>query len=345
MSTSPLFAQLQAGRNEQILEPHLPIIDAHHHLISRQGIRYLLDDYLRDAKAGHNIIASVYVEVLTYARKDGPELLRPLGEIEFANGVGAMCAGGYSDVQVCAGIVGHADMRAGDAISELLDRATETAPDRFRGVRQIAIDDPTEVPYRFIPTRPPRGLFRSPGFRPALRQLFKRGLSFDIAVFHHQLADAIELVDAFPDGTFVLGHCGHAMAMDMSDSERNEVFRQLRASMIELGRRPNVYCKVGGLGLPFWGLKLEERSDQIGFKELADLWRPMVETSIEAFGPQRCMMESDYPIDGRSAGFIPLWNALKYIVRGASDEDKSALFHATAIKAYRLSLPGTALGV
>jgi L-fuconolactonase len=333
------FAQLHAGRDEPILDPDLPIIDAHHHLLVRPGLRYLLDDYLADAKAGHRIVASVYMEVLTFARRDGPELLRPLGEVEFANGVGAMCAGGYSDVQVCAGIVGQADMRAGDAVAELLDRALEAAPERLCGVRQIAIDDPTEAPYRYITNRPPRSLYRSPGFRPALRQVVQRGLAFDIAVFHHQLHDVIDLADAFPDATLVLGHCGHAMAMDMSEQERDEVFRALRASMIELGRRPNVYCKIGGLGLPFWGFKLEERSDVIGSAELAALWRPFVETSIEAFGAQRCMMESNYPIDGRSAGFVPLWNALKRIVHGASPEEKAALFHRSVARAYRLRLP------
>lgn len=333
------FAQLHAGRDEPILEPELPIVDAHHHLLVRPGLRYLLDDYLADAKAGHRIVASVYMEVLTFARREGPDLLRPLGEVEFANGAGAMCAGGYSDVQACAGIVGQADMRVGDAIAELLDRALEAAPERFRGVRQIAIDDPTEAPYRFITNRPPRGLYKMPAFRSALRQVAQRGLTFDIAVFHHQLGEAIELADAFPDAMFVLGHCGHAMAMDMNEPERGEVFRALRASMIELGRRPNVYCKVGGLGLPFWGFKLEERSDAIGGAELAALWRPFVETSIEAFGAQRCMMESNYPIDSRSAGFVPLWNALKHIVRGASADEKAELFHRTAARVYRLRLP------
>lgn len=333
------FAQLHAGRNEPILEPELPIIDAHHHLVVRPGLRYLLDDYLADAKAGHRIVASVYMEVLTFARRDGPELLRPLGEVEFANGMGAMCAGGYSDVQACAGIIGQADMRAGDAIGELLDRALEAAPERFRGVRQIAIDDPSEAPYRFITNRPPRGLYKSPGFHRALQQVVQRGLAFDIAVFHHQLGDAIELADAFPDATFVLGHCGHAMGLCMSQAERRDVFAALRTSMLELGRRPNVHCKIGGLGLPFWGFGLEERSDPIGYQELATLWHPFVEMSIEAFGAQRCMMESDFPIDGRSAGFVPLWNALKHIVRGASADEKAALFHRTAARVYRLRLP------
>jgi L-fuconolactonase len=333
------FKQLHVGKDEAILDPELPIVDSHHHLLVRPGLRYLLDEYLADCKLGHRIVASVYMEVLTFARRSGPELLRPLGEVEYANGVGAMCAGGYSEVQVAAGIIGQADLRAGDAVAELLDRCLEAAPERLRGVRQIAIDDPSEAPYRYITNRPPRGVYKHPGFRAGLRQLFNRGLSFDIAVMHHQLDEAMALADAFPDGTFVLNHCGHAMALDMGEAERAEVFRSLRASMFELARRPNVHCKIGGLGLPFWGFKLEEREDPIGYLELADLWRPQVETSIEAFGTHRCMMESNFPIDGRAAGFVPLWNALKHIVRGASAQDKADLFHRTVARVYRLALP------
>ena len=335
------FHQLHAGRDEPILEPDLPIVDSHHHLLVRPGLRYLLDDYLADAKAGHRIVASVFMEVLTFARRDGPELLRPLGEVEFANGCAAMCAGGYSDVQACAGIVGQADLRNGDAVAELLDRAMQTAPERFRGVRQIAIDHPSEAFRRYVTNPPPRGLFQHPGFRAAVRQVAKRGLVFDAAVFHNQLADVITLADEFPDMAIVLGHCGHAMVMGMSPAEQQDVFRTLRASMIELGRRPNVHCKIGGLGLPFWGFGLDARTDPIGYQELATVWRPFVEMTIEAFGPRRCMMESNFPIDSRSAGFVPLWNAFKHIVRGASAEDKAQLFAGTATRVYRLQLPKT----
>jgi L-fuconolactonase len=334
------FKQLFVGRDEPILDPDIPIIDAHHHLFTRPGLRYLLDDYLADARSGHKIVATVYMEIHAFARPDGPELLRPLGEIEFANGLGAMCASGnYGDVRVCAGIISHADLRVGDRIAELLDRAMAIAPERFRGVRQVACDDPSEAVYKWITNPPPRALYKSAGFRPAVRELVKRGLTFDAALFHHQIPDVIELADAVPDATIVLNHCGHVMALDMDAPRRAEVFGQYRELMIELGRRPNVYCKIGGLGLPFWGFEFIDRQDAVGYEELASAWRPYVETSIEAFGAERCMMESNFPQDGRSAGFVPLWNALKHIVRGASPDEKAALFHGTAAKVYRIPDP------
>jgi L-fuconolactonase len=338
--TPATHRQLLVGRDEPILEPEIRIIDSHHHLFHRPPLKYMFDEYLADAQAGHRIVASVYVETVAFARVEGLEVLRPLGEIEFANGIGAIGSSGvYGDCHVCAGIVGYADLRLGDQVTELLDRAQAAAPERFRGVRQIAIDHPTEAPYRFITNRPPRGLLKSPGFRQGFRHLGERGLTFDAAVFHHQLKDIIDLADAFPDSAIVLNHCGHAVAMNLDDEARAEVFRDYRILLSEAARRPNIVCKVGGLGLPFWGFRFEERDEPVGYLELASAWRPHVEATIEAFGAGRCMMESNFPPDGRSGGFVPIWNALKHIVRAASPSEKNDLFYETAARVYRLDLP------
>jgi L-fuconolactonase len=334
------FRQLHVGRNEPILEPDLPIIDSHHHLFLRPAIRYLFDDFLADVKSGHRVVASVYVEAHAMVRPDGPAMMRPLGEIEFANGAGAMAASGlFGDCRVCAAIVGYADLRFGDDIGEYLDRALERAPERLRGIRQVTIEDPSEAAYRFVPVRPPSGVMQHPNFRSGFRQLARRGLSFDAAVFHPQLGEVAALAAAFPDTTIVVNHAGHALALGLDAEGRTRVFGEWRKGLLELARYPNVVCKVGGLGLPFWGFGFEERTDPIGYLELANAWRPYVETTIEAFGTERCMMESDYPPDSRSCGYVPLWNALKHIVRAASSDEKAALFHLTAARVYRIELP------
>jgi L-fuconolactonase len=333
------YPQILTGRGDDIISPDLPIIDAHHHLIDRPGLRYMIDDYLADTNAGHRVVASVYVETLAFARVSGPEVLRPIGEIEFANGIGQMCESGRYGCRACSAIVGSADLRLGDQIAQLLDLAMVRAPERYRGVRQVTMEHSSPAPYRFIPNRPPSGIMESPGFRPAFTHLVKRGLSFDAAVFDHQLPDIIELADAFPTAAIVINHCGQAMAMDMTPSQRQDAFNQWRQMIIEAGRRPNLFCKVGGLGMPFWGFRFEERTDPIGYMELAETWRPWVETVIDAFGAERCMMESNYPPDARSAGFVPLWNALKHIVRDASENENASLFHDTAAKFYRITSP------
>lgn len=328
------------GRDEPILEPDLPIVDAHHHLFDLASGRYMLDEYLADVRAGHRIVASVYCETQAFARKDGPEWLRPLGEIEFANGVGAMAdSGHYGDCRVCAGIIGHANMTFGARIGELLDACLERAPDRFRGVRHVTVEYPDDRPFKFIMTyKPPAGILDSPGFPLALAELQKRGLSFDAAVFDPSLPKLAALVDRFPDLTVVLNHIGIAIGIDMRAEEKAEVFRSWSASLRELARRPNVLCKIGGLGMPNWGFGFEQRRDVIGCRELAAAWGPYVEAAIEAFGPDRCMMESNFPPDGRSTGYVPLWNAYKHILRGYSADEKRALFSGTAARVYRLEI-------
>jgi L-fuconolactonase len=340
MSNLQPYPQLHAGRDEPILEPDLAIVDSAHHLFDRPALRYMIDDYLKDVRAGHRIVASIYVETLAFARPDGPELLRPLGEVEFANGIGAMSDSGvYGDCRICAAIVGHADLRHGERVGELLDQSLARAPERFRGVRQITIDDENDAPFRYVTNRPARGIMQHPKFRTGFKEVVRRGLTFDAAAFHHQLDEIAQLADAFPDGSIVLNHVGQAQAMGLDAQARAAVFDKLRVALKELGRRPNITCKIGGLGLPFWGFGFEQRTDPVGYLELAAAWKPYVEAAIEAFGPDRCMMESNYPPDGRAAGFVPLWNALKHIVRDASADEKAALFRRTAARVYRLSVP------
>jgi L-fuconolactonase len=327
------------GRDEAILEPELPIIDAHFHLFDgRPTPSYMLPEYLADAKAGHRIVASVYVESNAFFRADGPELLRPLGEVEFANGVGAMAASGvYGDCRVCAGIVAHADLTLGDAVADYLDRALQAAPDRLRGIRQVTIEDPTGAFFRYMMmARPRTGILRDPEFRKAFRHLAPRGLTFDAAVIHTQFAELAQLADAFPQTTIVLNHMGTALGVDRDEQGLTEVFLDWRERLRTLALRPNVMCKVGGLGLAQWGLGFDRRTDPVGYLELARAWQRYVETALEAFGPDRCMMESNFPPDGRSCGFVPLWNALKYIVRNCTPDEKTALFSGTAARVYRI---------
>ncbi len=328
-----------AAHDAEILGPEIPIIDAHQHLFDRPARRYLLDSYLADATTGHNIVATIFVETQAMARPFGPEFMRPIGEIEFANGVGAMSASGaYGPVRVCAGIVGYADLTVGEQIGELLDRSMAAAPDRFRGIRQITIDHPTEAPYKHMTHRPARAIMEHPAFRTGLRQLAPRGLTFDVAVMHHQLPKICALADEFADTTFILEHLGIAIAMPEDGQERAEVFRSWRENLSEVAARPNVICKVGGLGLPFWGFGYESLPGRPAYLDLAAMWRPYVEAGIELFGPERCMAESNFPNDGGVCDFAALWNALKYIVKEYSPTEKASLFSGTAARAYRLDV-------
>jgi predicted TIM-barrel fold metal-dependent hydrolase len=333
------FRKRNDGRDEPILDPELPIVDTHHHLFVRPALRYLLDEYLADAAAGHRVIGTVYVETQAMARCDGPEAMRPLGEIEFALGAGAMCrSGSYGPTRVAEGIIGYADMRAGDAIEAFLDAALAIAGDRLCGIRQIAMAHPDPRALRMLANRPPPDLLRHPGFLAAFRHLGRRRLTFEAAILHHQLPAVAALAASHADTTIVVNHLGLAFAMDADGAQRAEVFRIWRGHLAEVARHPNVFCKIGGFGTLYWGFGIDRRADPVGGVELAGVWRPYVESAIELFGARRCMTASNFPNDGRSCGFVPLWNALKQITRGCSVDERAALFHGTAAAVYRLDL-------
>lgn len=335
----PDFVKRNEGQDEAVLDPDLPILDCHHHLFDRPALRYLLDDYLADTKRGHRIIGTVYIETQAFARPNGPQEMRPLGEVEFAVGVGAMARSGvYGDCRVAAALVGFADMQLGDRIAPYLDAALALAPGRFAGVRQIALAHPDPATLRYLTHKPPANLLGHPDFLSAFRQLGPRGLSFDATVLHNQLPEVSALAAAHPGTTIVLDHLGLAMAMDGGPEERAAAFKEWRTQLLDLAKHPNVVCKVGGLGTNYWGFGFNKRTDAIGSPELAAMWRPYVETAIEAFGARRCMMESNFPNDGRSCGFVPLWNAMKLITRGCSAEERADLFHRTAARVYRVDL-------
>lgn len=344
---SAALPKMGEGRDEQIIDPGLPIIDAHHHLYDRPSMRYMFEEFLSDAGAGHNIVASVYVETKEMARPDGPDVLRPLGEVEFANGVAAMGASGrYGSCRVAAAIVGHADLTQGDAVAELLDRSLSCAPDRFRGIRMSTLETADTAWLRFVimPLDPVSGLLTSSEFRQGFRHLAPRKLTYDASIFHNQLDDLGDVAHDFPDTTIILGHLGMALGLDMDEAARAEVFGRWRHDLGRLARHPNVVCKVGGLGMPFWGFGLEDRPDEIGHSELATLWGPYVETAIELFGVDRCMMESNFPPDGRSCGYVPLWNALKHITRSYSEDEKLAMFRDNAARVYRIDVDRPEIG-
>lgn len=327
------------GRDEPIVDRDLPIIDTHHHLFIRPGIHYMLPEYLEDVASGHNIVASVYVETRFMSRPDGPEHLRPLGEIEFANGIGAMASSGvFGPCRVAAAIVGHADLTQGGRVAELLDRSMCAAPDRFRGIRQITMSHPDPRVFGHLANPPPQGVMEHSGFREGFRELGSRGLSFDAAVLHHQLPDLAALADAFPDTTIILNHTGLALMLDKGADARAAIFAEWRRGMTDLARRPNVFCKIGGLGSTYWGFGFDTAGGGVNSSQLAAAWSPWVDEAIGAFGPDRCVLESNYPPDGRSCGFVPLWNGLKRCIQSLSSSEKAAVAHGTAARVYRISL-------
>lgn len=118
------------------------------------------------------------------------------------------------------------------------------------------------------------------------------------------------------------------------------MFAVWRRSLAELAQRQNVFVKLGGLAMHLFGFDLdrEHRDVPASSETLAELWRPYIHTCIELFEPERCMFESNFPVDKRGVSYAVLWNAFKRLAAGASVSEKAALFKDTACRAYRLPL-------
>ena len=323
---------------EEILEPGLPIIDPHHHLVDRANTgRYLLPELLADTGTGHNITHTVYLEWLSMYRAAGPEEMRPVGEVEFADGVAAVSASGaYGKTKVCAGIVGYADLMLGERVEPVLEAMIAAGGGRFRGIRYITASHPDEAA-RGSSINRPAGLLREPRLREGFARLAPLGLSFDAWMYFTQLGELTELARSFPETPIVLDHVGGPIGIGPYAGKRDEVFAEWRRSIRELAPCQNVHVKLGGLGMRLFGFDFHTGDMPPSSERLAEAWRPYIDTCIDAFGPERAMFESNFPVDKGSGSYHVFWNAFKRIAADYSRADKAALFAGTATKFYKLS--------
>lgn len=325
-----------APRREEILEPSLSIVDPHHHLRETAHGRYLLPELAEDLASGHRIRATVFVDSQSMHRSDGPAVMRPVGETQFVMHSLDAATSRELAANPCAGIVGNLDLTFGAAVREALEAHIAAGRGRFRGIRDPLMWDGSDINYGV--RRPPPDRMSDARFREGFAQLAPLDMTFDAWLFHPQLPMITDLARSFPDTTIILNHVGAPLGVGPYAGRREEIFATWRASMSELARCDNVVVKVGGLGMLFFGFGFERRDVPVSSEELANAWRPYVETCIELFGAQRCMFESNYPVDKQSCSYSTLWNAFKRIAAAYSAADKAALFFGTANRVYRLGL-------
>jgi L-fuconolactonase len=322
---------------EDALDPELPICDPHHHLWNLPGYRYVLDEILSDTGSGHNVRSTVFVECASMYRADGPEAMKPVGEVEFVNGVAAQSAsGGFGDTRVAASIVGHADLTLGAAVADVLNAQKQRAPDRFVGIRHSATFDPSDA-IRNGHTKPTSGLLGESAFREGFAQLAALDLSFDAWLFHPQISNLTALARAFPDTAIILDHVGGVLGIGPYEGRRDEIFASWSAAITELARCENVSVKLGGLGMKSVGRAWHKNPAPPTSSELAEAWTPYLMHCIESFGPSHAMFESNFPVDKASCGYGVLWNAFKRVAADFSADETAALFHDTAARVYRVS--------
>ena len=345
--------------SEDIIDPDLPIIDPHHHLWDLRPLvpafpeprhdfieaiagaaYYTFDELQQDTRGGleggHNVIGTVFMECGAFYDASRGDAMKSVGEVEFVNGVAAQGASGlYGDYRPCAGIVGHADLTLGDAVKPVVEALVAAGNGRFRGIRHSAAWD-ADPEVLGPPFHAPEGLYSSDAFRAGFAAYAEHRLTFDAWLLEPQLGDVLDLAKAFPEQTIVLDHCGTPLGIASYKGKQHEHFDRWRASIKAIAKCENVVVKLGGLAMAFCGLPADGPMKGHSSEHLAALWRPYVETCIEAFGADRAMFESNYPVDRWGASYEVLWNAFKRLSHSHSNDDRKALFAGTAARVYGL---------
>lgn len=336
MDPAPGTQAWYAQVTEEIIEPHRPIIDPHHHLWDRPDKpTYLLPELWADTGAGHNIQKTVFVECGAHYRSGGPDALKPVGETEFIAGLAAQSAAAGPGQAVVAGIIGFADLTQGDAVEEVLAEHEKAGQGLFRGIRHAGARHPIPGEIKMSARHVPAP-FRDAAFQAGVRCLGRCGLSYESWHYHTQLRDFTALAQAVPTATIILNHCGTPLGTASFRDQREAVFQEWAAAIAELARCPNVYVKLGGLAVPDTGFGWHAAPHPATSDELVSAQKRYYLHTIACFGVERCMFESNAPVDTLAIAYPVLWNAFKKMVADFSEEEKQALFYNTAARVYRL---------
>ncbi|MCJ7772592.1 MAG: amidohydrolase family protein [Desulfobacterales bacterium] len=321
---------------EDVIDPEREIVDPHHHLWKGgRWFDYMLPELWYDTGSGHNIKKTVFVECHSSYRNEGPEHLRPIGETEFVDEIAEQSLQGTEDQAKIAGIVSHANLTLGDRVEEILDAHEAAGKGLFRGIRHAgAREEVSEA--LMIPGRGDKDLFSREDFRQGVKLLGSRELTYESWHYHHQLKSYTELAKSVPDTIVILDHFGTPLGVGPYEGKREEIFKQWKIDIAKLAQCENVFAKLGGLAMPDngYGWHLDAVPPTSDEFVAAQKWYYL--HTIECFGPDRCMFESNFPVDRLSLSYHVVWNGFKKMVADFSEDEKDMMFSGTATKVYRL---------
>ena len=327
-----------AQTQEATLESELPICDPHHHLWTHRPEplayqEYLLPELSADINSGHNVRSTVFIEVRAEYRTDGPEEMRSVGEVEFVQKIADESASGaHGPGRAAAAIIGKADLKLGEGVRPVLEALQAASPNRFRGVRHSVGWDPSPD----VLDREIQGALGSDGYRAGGRVMAQMGLVLENSLYFPQLDELADFANAVPDLTIVLNHVGGLLRVGPYANRDDEVLAEWRRGVAAAAKCPNIIMKLGGAGQARYGYDWAGRDVPVGSEELAGTLAPLMNHCIEQFGADRCMFESNFPVDRLSCNYTVLWNAFKRLSQDYSEAERSKLFHETAIRVYRL---------
>ena len=225
----------------------------------------------------------------------------------------------------------------GDSVEEVLSAHHAAGGGRFRGIRHATGWDASADVHNSH-GNPFEHMMGTDEFRAGARRLAAMGFSFDAWLFHPQLPDLASLAAAVPELTIVLDHLGGPLGIGPYGLDRDQARADWRASMRLVADCRNVVLKVGGIGMDmYYGTGWTTPDAPPGSEEVAEYWGDDVRFCIDTFGPDRCMFESNFPVDRQTLPYPVLWNALQIMAAGYSDAEQEDLFSGTATRIYRLS--------
>jgi predicted TIM-barrel fold metal-dependent hydrolase len=318
---------------EAALDPEQPICDPHHHFWNYPTSRYLAEEFLQDIGGGHRILKTVFVECLQFYDDSAPAQLQAVGETVTVDRI-AREAAQKNCPDIAAGIVGFADLMLGDAVRPVLEAHVSASP-RFRGIRHATAWHADEKIHN-AHTKPVEHQMGLQSFRVGLKHLVELGLSFDAWLYHTQLPELTNLANALPELSIVLNHMAGPLGIGPYQERREQEFQAWKKQMESLSRCENVSVKLGGRAMAMSGFGWSKRSQPPGSEELATAMAPYFETCIELFGPEKCMFESNFPVDKAGCSYTVLWNAYKRVASVYTQAERHQLFHDTAARFYRL---------
>ena len=314
---------------EDVVDPDVPIVDPHHHLWpAGEGMAYGLDELLADLDSGHHVVDTVFVECgAAYRRGDSPQA--PVGETRFV-----VAEAERAPRRVMGGIVAHADL-TDPGLDDVLDAHEAAANGRLRGIRHAG-SHALHPEVLTIPGRAPAGLYADEAFRRGVARLGERGLTYDTWHYHYQNRDFLELARAVPSTTLVLDHFGTPLGVGPYASQRDHIFQQWATDIADLGACANVVAKIGGLAMPDNGFGWHTAVRPPTSDEFVAAQGRYYRHTIEQFAPDRCMFESNFPVDRLSLSYRVVWNAFKKMVADFSPDERDAMLRGTASRVYRL---------
>ena len=322
---------------EEIIDPKLPIIDPHHHLWNGDNqlagtFPYLIENLNEDTFSGHNIVGTIFMECAQGYYSDGEEKYKPVGETEFVVNL-IKDSKKLPESTNIIGIIGFADLMFGSEVRGVLNKHILKGEGLFRGIRHAAGWDKNNEIHNSH-SNPIENIYHNKNFMKGAEELINLNLTFDAWHYHHQITDLSIFSKKYPELSIIHDHFGGPLGVGPYEGKRQEIFKKWKDDISLLSESKNVYAKLGGLAMPVNGWNFHKQDKPASSEQIVDMHHEYYLHTIDCFGVDRCMFESNFPVDRRSISYHVLWNAFKKMVSDYSDEDKNKLFFKNAKDIY-----------